>query len=95
MSTETDSADDVSLSRRQGVKQQNRTETGPASALGARTAGGPPTTPCTVVWSDGRPYVLEGGSGRPRWMGTDGHGRPQALTGAQLQRRGWSYRRAS
>ncbi|WP_199432221.1 hypothetical protein [Qaidamihabitans albus] len=59
--------------------------TGPAS---------PPTTPCTVVWSQGRPYVLESGSGRPRWMGTDNHGRPQALTGADLRRRGWSYRRA-
>ncbi|RZQ63739.1 hypothetical protein [Amycolatopsis suaedae] len=52
----------------------------------------PPTTPCTVVWSLGRPYVLEGGSGRPRWMGTDGRGRPQALTGADLRKRGWSFR---
>jgi hypothetical protein len=52
-----------------------------------------PTTPCTVVWSEGRPFVLEGLTGRPRWMGTDGHGRPLALTGADLQRRGWSYRR--
>ncbi|WP_158886063.1 hypothetical protein [Amycolatopsis anabasis] len=59
------------------------------------TAGAPPTMPCTVVWSRGRPYVLEGGSGRPRWMGTDTRGRPEALTRADLQRRGWSYRRAS
>ncbi|NIJ12257.1 hypothetical protein FHU38_002601 [Saccharomonospora amisosensis] len=54
----------------------------------------PPTTPCTVVWSQGRPYVLESGPGRPRWMGTDSHGRPHALTGEDLRRRGWSYRRA-
>ncbi|GAB2970409.1 hypothetical protein LWP59_14905 [Amycolatopsis acidiphila] len=51
----------------------------------------PPTTPCTVVWSEGRPYVLESG----RWIGTDRRGRPQSLTGADLRRRGWSYRRAS
>jgi hypothetical protein len=55
----------------------------------------PPTTPCTVVWSQGRPYVLESGVGNPRWMGTDTRGRPLALTGADLRRRGWSYRRAS
>lgn len=55
----------------------------------------PPTTPCSVVWSQGRPYVLEPGSGNPRWMGTDPRGRPQALTRAQLRRRGWSHRRAS
>ncbi|EID56148.1 hypothetical protein SacxiDRAFT_3957 [Saccharomonospora xinjiangensis XJ-54] len=55
----------------------------------------PPTTPCTVVWSRGRPYVLESGAGRPRWMGVDHHGRPQALTGEELRRRGWSYRRSS
>ncbi|WP_216204970.1 hypothetical protein [Amycolatopsis aidingensis] len=58
-------------------------------------AGVPPTTPCTVVWSQGRAYVLENASGRPRWMGTDSHGRPQALTGEDLRRRGWSYHRAS
>lgn len=67
----------------------------PDSAGAAATSQVPPTTPCTVVWSLGRPYVLEGGSGRPRWMGTDHRGRPEALTGADLQRRGWSYRRAS
>ncbi|WP_247648536.1 hypothetical protein [Saccharomonospora xinjiangensis] len=55
----------------------------------------PPTTPCTVVWSRGRPYVLESGAGRPRWMGVDHHGRPQALTGEELRRQGWSYRRSS
>ncbi|MBK1782875.1 hypothetical protein JHE00_00960 [Prauserella sp. ASG 168] len=57
--------------------------------------GAPPTTPCTVVWSHGRPYVLESGPGRPRWMGTDRHGRPQVLTRDDLCRRGWSYRRSS
>jgi hypothetical protein len=55
----------------------------------------PPTTPGTVVWSQGRPYVLESGSGNLRWTGTDNRGRPCALTGADLRRRGWSYRRAS
>ena len=55
----------------------------------------PPTVPCTVVWSQGRPYVLETGRGNSRWMGTDTRGRPLALTGADLRRRGWSYRRAS
>ncbi|KHF43535.1 hypothetical protein [Saccharomonospora viridis] len=55
----------------------------------------PPTVPCTVVWSQGRPYVLESDSVRPRWMGTDHNGRPQALTGEELRRRGWSYRRSS
>jgi hypothetical protein len=53
-----------------------------------------PTAPCTVIWCDGRPYVLEGPSARPRWVGTDGSGRPQQLTRADLQRRGWSYHRA-
>ncbi|KAA9151347.1 hypothetical protein FPZ12_039170 [Amycolatopsis acidicola] len=55
----------------------------------------PPCTPCSVVWSQGRPYVLEPTAGRPRWVGTDYRGRPLALTGADLRRRGWSYRRAS
>lgn len=59
------------------------------------TPPSPPTTPCTVVWSRGRPYVLESGAGRPRWMGVDHHGRPQALTGEELRRQGWSYRRSS
>ena len=54
----------------------------------------PPAVPCAVVWSQGRPYVLEPGHGNPRWIGTDTHGRPLALTGADLRRRGWSYRRA-
>ncbi|WP_167115853.1 hypothetical protein [Amycolatopsis viridis] len=53
-----------------------------------------PTTPCSVVWSQGRPYVLESGAGALRWVGTDHLGRPQALSGAELHRRGWSHRRA-
>ncbi|SDW45563.1 hypothetical protein SAMN05421504_101628 [Amycolatopsis xylanica] len=58
-------------------------------------ADNPPTDPCSVVWSHGRPFVLEAPSGRPRWVGTDTRGRPQALTRAELARRGWSHRRAS
>jgi hypothetical protein len=54
----------------------------------------PPTVPTSVVWSEGRPYVLEGRAGRARWMGTDDRGRPEALSSADLQRRGWSLRRA-
>ncbi|OZM72410.1 hypothetical protein CFN78_15625 [Amycolatopsis antarctica] len=72
-----------------------QTDTGTAapSAAGS-TPALPPTTPCSVVWSQGRPYVLEGVAGRPRWMGRDARGRPLALTRADLQRRGWSLRRA-
>jgi len=55
----------------------------------------PPTAPCSVVWSEGRPYVLESPAGRPHWVGTDTRGRPQRLTRADLLRRGWSHRRAS
>ncbi|ATE56418.1 MULTISPECIES: hypothetical protein [Actinosynnema] len=50
-----------------------------------------PTAPCSVVWSKGHAYVLEGF--RARWVGVDDRGRPQALTGAELQRRGWSRTR--
>ncbi|SEF22394.1 hypothetical protein SAMN05421837_1011359 [Amycolatopsis pretoriensis] len=55
---------------------------------------GPPTVPSSVVWCCGRPYVLEARPGRARWMGTDYRGRPEALSSAELQRRGWSRRRA-
>ncbi|WP_344864387.1 hypothetical protein [Amycolatopsis ultiminotia] len=55
----------------------------------------PPTAPCSVVWSSGRPYVLESGRGRPRWVGCDDRGRPHTLSIAELRRRGWSHRRAS
>ncbi|WIX76082.1 hypothetical protein QRX50_32015 [Amycolatopsis carbonis] len=54
----------------------------------------PPTTPCSVVWCCGRPYVLEGRAGRARWVGNDDRGRPERLSNAELQRRGWSHRRA-
>ncbi|WP_239155024.1 hypothetical protein [Amycolatopsis sp. FDAARGOS 1241] len=54
----------------------------------------PPTAPCSVVWCCGRPYVLEGRPGRARWAGTDDRGRPETLSNAELQRRGWSHRRA-
>ncbi|HEV2779315.1 MAG TPA: hypothetical protein VGX25_07920 [Actinophytocola sp.] len=55
--------------------------------------GNLPTTPCSVVWSGGHAYVLEGRFGRARWVGVDDRGRPQALTNADLQRRGWSRTR--
>ncbi|MCR6482117.1 hypothetical protein M8542_04790 [Amycolatopsis sp. OK19-0408] len=54
----------------------------------------PPTVPSSVVWCCGRPYVLEARPGRARWMGTDYRGRPEALSSAELRRRGWSHRRA-
>jgi hypothetical protein len=54
-----------------------------------------PTVPCSVVWSHGHAYVLETGLGRCRWVGCDDHGRPQALTHAELQTRGWTLTRAS
>ncbi|MEV6875745.1 hypothetical protein [Amycolatopsis sp. NPDC051128] len=54
----------------------------------------PPTVLSSVVWCGGRPYVLEALPGRARWMGTDYRGRPVALSSAELQRRGWSHRRA-
>lgn len=54
----------------------------------------PPTTPWTVVWSQGHPYVLDTATGDFRWIGADDHGRPISLTHADLQRRGWSLRPA-
>ncbi|WP_033287849.1 hypothetical protein [Amycolatopsis jejuensis] len=53
----------------------------------------PPTAPSSVVWCCGRPYVLEAGRVRSRWVGTDDRGRPETLSTTQLQRRGWSHRR--
>ncbi|WP_199444269.1 hypothetical protein [Umezawaea beigongshangensis] len=50
-----------------------------------------PTAPCSVVWSHGHAYVLEGF--RARWVGVDDRGRPQAFSGADLQRRGWTRTR--
>ncbi|WP_179776447.1 hypothetical protein [Amycolatopsis endophytica] len=54
-----------------------------------------PTAPCSVVWSQGRPYVLEPASGSLRWVGTDHLGRPLVLSCADLRDRGWSFRRAN
>jgi hypothetical protein len=48
-----------------------------------------PTLPCSVVWSGGHSYVLEG-TGNARWVGLDDRGRPLTLTSRDLQRRGWS-----
>ena len=48
-----------------------------------------PTAPCSVVWSGGHSYVLEGGADR-RWAGVDDRGRARFLTDADLRRRGWS-----
>ena len=48
-----------------------------------------PTIPCSVVWSRGHAYVLEG----RRWMGVDDRGRSQSLTNTDLERRGWSRTR--
>jgi hypothetical protein len=58
-----------------------------------REAAQLPTTPSSVVWSNGHAYVLERMLGRPRWHGMDDRGRPQALSCADLQRRGWSRTR--
>ncbi|MFI9010739.1 hypothetical protein ACIGNX_26230 [Actinosynnema sp. NPDC053489] len=72
------------------------TESEPAKHRAARagTAAAPlPTAPCSVVWSKGHAYVLEGF--RARWVGVDDRGRPQALSGAELQRRGWSRTRST
>ncbi|HEX7309024.1 hypothetical protein [Lentzea sp.] len=52
-----------------------------------------PTTPCSVVWSRGHAYVLEGF--RARWVGRDDRGRPHAITGAEMQRRGWTFTRTA
>ena len=48
-----------------------------------------PTMPCSVVWSQGHAYVLEGA----RWVGLDNRRRALWLTHADLQRRGWSRTR--
>jgi hypothetical protein len=55
-----------------------------------QSASSLPTSPCSVVWSRGHAYVLEPVAGRPRWLGVDDKGRPEALSGADLQRRGWT-----
>jgi hypothetical protein len=52
-----------------------------------------PTAPHSVVWSRGHAYVLEGFGRQARWVGVDDRGRPQSLTSADLERRGWSLAR--
>ncbi|PRW62843.1 hypothetical protein CEP50_13460 [Actinopolyspora mortivallis] len=49
-----------------------------------------PTAPCSVVWSEGHPFVLEGLGGRWCWAGVDDKGRPRFLSDADLRRRGWT-----
>jgi hypothetical protein len=55
-----------------------------------------PTAPFSVVWSGGHSYVLEGQGlfgglfGGSRWVGLDDHGRPLALSPADLRARGWT-----
>nr|WP_133853520.1 hypothetical protein [Labedaea rhizosphaerae] len=53
-----------------------------------------PTSPCSVVWSQGHAYVLEGTAGRTRWVGIDGRGRPRSFSSSDLERRGWTPTRA-
>ncbi|GAA3625477.1 hypothetical protein GCM10022267_09630 [Lentzea roselyniae] len=50
-----------------------------------------PTEPCSVGWSKGHAYVLEGF--RARWVAVDDRGRPHALSHADLQRHGWTRTR--
>jgi len=64
-----------------------------AATPDADAAGELPTTPCSVVWSGGHSFVLEGVGGRARWAGVDDRGRARFLTDADLQRRGWSHSR--
>ncbi|MBA8824429.1 hypothetical protein FHX42_001776 [Saccharopolyspora lacisalsi] len=66
-----------------------RTETRP-TAEESDSSGELPTTPCSVVWSGGHSYVLEGVGGRSLWAGVDDRGRPRFLTDAELASRGWS-----
>ncbi|MFD7659185.1 hypothetical protein ACFV4N_34845 [Actinosynnema sp. NPDC059797] len=64
-----------------------------AARAGSGGAGTLPTDPCSVVWSKGHAYVLEGFHGR--WVGVDDRGRPQALSGDELRRRGWTRTRVN
>jgi hypothetical protein len=76
----------------------SESEAGNSEGRRAATTSKPPaplpTAPCSVVWSKGHPFVLEGSHGRTRWVGVDDRGRPQRLTGADLQRRGWTSTRS-
>lgn len=52
-----------------------------------------PTTPCSVVWSGGHSYVLEGSGlmgARSLWVGLDDRGRPTSLSPEALRDRGWT-----
>ena len=72
------------------------TATASGSRAGVALAEPPdalPTHPCSVVWSQGHAYVLEGTTGRTRWVGIDERGRPHSLTHADIARRGWSATR--
>lgn len=64
-----------------------------ADVVGNGRAADLPTMPCSVVWSGGHSYVLEGLGNRARWAGVDDRGRARFLTDADLQRRGWSHTR--
>ncbi|XVS62700.1 hypothetical protein ACQPYE_31200 [Actinosynnema sp. CA-299493] len=79
------------------MSTRTETESEPAKRRAARagaTGAAPlPTAPCSVVWSKGHAYVLEGF--RARWVGVDDRGRPQALSGDELRRRGWSRTRSN
>ncbi|GAA0233853.1 hypothetical protein GCM10010492_35860 [Saccharothrix mutabilis subsp. mutabilis] len=79
------------------MSTRTEAESEPAKRRAARaTSGGAgplPTAPCSVVWSKGHAYVLEGF--RARWVGVDDRGRPRALSGEQLQRQGWTRTRAN
>jgi len=79
------------------MSTRTETESEPAKRGAARAgttgAAALPTAPCSVVWSKGHAYVLEGF--RARWVGVDDRGRRLAFSGADLQRRGWSHTRGS
>lgn len=52
-----------------------------------------PVTPCSVVWSGGHPWVLDGEPGIPsprRWVGLDDAGTPQVRTAAAMRAHGFS-----
>lgn len=86
MSTETQSPT--------GERTTGEAPSRPAPGSAAQARQDLPTTPCSVVWSRGHAYVLERVGGRPWWMGVDDRGRPEQLTCADLQRRGWSRTRS-
>jgi len=73
------------------TETESISDTDTAAGDGAVPTGAKlPTVPCSVVWSRGHAYVLEPVAGRPRWLGVDDRGRTEELSGADLQRRGWT-----